>query len=171
VHCFTECHSSPSAALGKEALYRVSDRRHSVKHLALGVEAVSGSGGCGPLLQRTNVRKTDRRHSAKHLALGVEAVSGSGGCGHFFNERTCERQCAPDHAPARHLSRPGANSISVQFRPAIWFMRLRSARFIIGPRICVTRIYLPCPVLHSRVRDGEGARGVDEGGFQEERLP
>jgi hypothetical protein len=36
--------SLPSAALGKVALYRVPDIWHSAKHMALGKDAISGSG-------------------------------------------------------------------------------------------------------------------------------
>jgi hypothetical protein len=47
---FTKCHSLPSAALGKEAVCRVSVKRHSAKHLTLGIEAVSDSARPNSLL-------------------------------------------------------------------------------------------------------------------------
>jgi hypothetical protein len=40
---FAECLTLPRAALGKEPLSRVSDIWHSVKHMTLGKDAVSGS--------------------------------------------------------------------------------------------------------------------------------
>jgi hypothetical protein len=41
---FAECLTLPRAALGKEPLCQVPDKRHSAKHLVLGIEPVSGSG-------------------------------------------------------------------------------------------------------------------------------